>query len=73
MGKLFIGLGITFCLIGLVLMFGGRVPLLGRLPGNFVLRRGGFSCFFPLGTSIALSILLSLLITLLAAVLGRLR
>jgi hypothetical protein len=39
-------------------MFG--VPF-GRLPGDFVFRRGNFSFYFPLATSIILSILLTLI------------
>jgi hypothetical protein len=35
---------------------------LGRLPGDFVYRRGNFTFFFPLATSILLSIVLSLLL-----------
>ena len=32
----------------------------GRLPGDFAVRRGNFSFYFPLATSIILSILLTL-------------
>ena len=38
--------------------FGG----LGRLPGDFVFRRGNFTFYFPIVTSILLSIVLSLLL-----------
>ena len=33
----------------------------GRLPGDFAVKRGNFSFYFPLATSIILSILLTLL------------
>ena len=39
------------------------VPL-GRLPGDFYVRRGGFSFYFPLTTSILLSIVLTLILAL---------
>ena len=39
------------------------VPL-GRLPGDFAVKRGNFSFYFPLATSIILSILLTLLFAL---------
>jgi hypothetical protein len=51
-----IGLGIAG--LGLIMMLG--VPF-GRLPGDIVVRRGSFSFYFPLATSIILSILLTLL------------
>ena len=33
---------------------------IGRLPGDFTIRRGNFSFYFPLATSILVSILLTL-------------
>lgn len=73
LGKLLIGLGAGLCLLGLILVFAGRLPYLGRLPGDFAIRRGSFACFFPLGTSLALSVILGLLLTLVSIILGRLR
>ena len=54
-----IGLGIAG--LGLIMMLG--VPF-GRLPGDIVVRRGNFSFYFPLATSIVLSIVLTLLFAL---------
>jgi hypothetical protein len=53
----FIGLGIAG--LGLLVMLG--VPF-GRLPGDIYVRRGSFSFYFPLATSIILSIILTLII-----------
>ena len=39
------------------------VPI-GRLPGDFYVRRGNVSFYFPLATSIVLSIVLTLIFTL---------
>jgi hypothetical protein len=36
----------------------------GRLPGDIAVRRGNFSFYFPLATSIILSILLTLILAL---------
>ena len=54
-----IGLGIAG--LGLIVMLG--VPF-GRLPGDIVVRRGNFSLYFPLATSIILSIVLTLMFAL---------
>ena len=54
-----IGLGIAG--VGLIMMLG--VPF-GRLPGDIVVRRGNFSFYLPLATSIILSIVLTLLFAL---------
>lgn len=58
MGRLLIVLGIVLVVVGLLVNFG--VPI-GRLPGDFSYRRGNFSFYFPLTTSIIASILLTLL------------
>ena len=60
MAKLLILAGVVLVGLGLVLMTG--FPL-GRLPGDFVVRRGSFTFYFPLGTSILASLLLTLLFT----------
>ena len=54
---LLVGLGIAG--IGLLIMFG--LPI-GRLPGDFYVRRGNFSFYFPLATSIIFSIILTLIL-----------
>ncbi len=60
-GKILIGLGVLFVIIGLVLVLAPRIPYLGRLPGDLIIRRGNFTFYFPLATSIILSIILTLL------------
>jgi hypothetical protein len=60
-GKLLLILGILFVVIGLLLMLGPKIPLLGKLPGDFIVRRGNFTLYFPLATSILLSIVLTLI------------
>jgi Protein of unknown function (DUF2905) len=60
MGKTLVLIGLGIAGLGLLVMLG--VPL-GRLPGDFYVRRGNFSFYFPLATSIILSILLTLALT----------
>ena len=61
MGKALVLLGLGIAAVGLMIMLG--VPL-GRLPGDFYVRRGSVSFYFPLATSIILSILLTLVLAL---------
>ena len=56
MGKTLVLVGVVIAAVGLLVMLG--VPL-GRLPGDFYVKRGGVSFYFPLATSIVLSILLT--------------
>jgi hypothetical protein len=60
MGKLLVLIGLGIAALGLLVMVG--IPF-GRLPGDIVVRRGNFSFYFPLATSIILSILLTLILT----------
>ena len=59
MAKTLVLIGLGIAALGVVMMLG--VPL-GRLPGDFYVRRGNFSFYFPLATSIILSILLTLIL-----------
>jgi hypothetical protein len=61
-GRTLIVLGVVIALVGVVLLVAGRVPGLGRLPGDIHIQRGNWSFFFPLGTSILLSLLLTLVL-----------
>ena len=62
LAKLLIISGAVILLAGVVLFFAGRIPFLGRLPGDITYSSGGFTCYFPLATMILLSILLTLLL-----------
>ena len=59
MGRVLVLIGLGIAGLGLAVMLG--VPL-GRLPGDFYMRRGSFTFYFPLATSIILSILLTLIL-----------
>ena len=61
-GKALVALGLLIALAGVVLMLVGRVPWLGRLPGDIHIERGNFSFYFPLATSLVLSVVLTLLL-----------
>jgi hypothetical protein len=65
LAKLLILFGLILVGAGLLLLFAGKIPFLGRLPGDFVIQRPGFTLYLPLGTSVLLSVLLSLVLWLL--------
>jgi len=60
-GRVLLVVGLVIAGLGLLMMLG--LPL-GRLPGDIAVRRGSFSFYFPLATSIILSIVLTLLFSL---------
>jgi hypothetical protein len=59
-GRLLVFLGLGLTAVGLLIMAG--VPI-GRLPGDFVVRRGPVSFYFPLATSIIVSIIITLVLS----------
>ncbi len=61
-GKLLIILGVMTAIVGVLLTFSGRLPWLGKLPGDIVIHRKNFTFYFPLVTSILVSIIITLLL-----------
>ena len=60
--KILIIFGRLIALAGVVLLLLGRVPWLGRLPGDIHYQRGNFTFYFPLATSLLLSVVLTLIL-----------
>jgi hypothetical protein len=64
MAKLLILMGAILIIIGGVFLLAPKLPFLGRLPGDIAFRRGNWSFYFLLTTSILLSLLLTVLFNL---------
>ena len=68
LGKILIGFGVLMIVVGGVLLLAGnllgKVPWLGRLPGDIHVERGNWSFYFPLASCIVVSIILTLLFSL---------
>lgn len=69
LGKFLILLGLIIIAMGALLLLSGKIPYIGRLPGDIVIQRKNFTFYFPLATSI----LISILITFILWLLGRFR
>jgi len=61
MGRTLVILGLLIAGVGVLVMLG--LPI-GRLPGDFTIRRGNFTFYFPLATSIIASIVLTVILML---------
>jgi len=61
LGKFLILLGVLIVILGGVLVLSGKIPFIGRLPGDIIIQKKNFTFYFPLATSILLSLILSLL------------
>ncbi len=62
LGKALVLLGAVILVVGLLLLFAGKVPFLGKLPGDIVVKRQNFTFTFPIATSIILSLLISFIL-----------
>jgi len=60
-GKLLIFIGVILIALGLLFTFAGKIPWIGKLPGDIYIKKGNFHFYFPLVTSILLSVILSLI------------
>jgi hypothetical protein len=58
-GRFFIILGIIIIAAGALLLLSGKLPWIGRLPGDILIQKKNFTFYFPLATSILVSILLT--------------
>jgi hypothetical protein len=62
MGRLLLVFGLILAAVGLVLIFADKIPFLGRLPGDIVIKKRSFTLFFPLATMILLSIVITVVL-----------
>ncbi|MEA2513684.1 MAG: hypothetical protein QOF01_5457 [Thermomicrobiales bacterium] len=65
LGRILIAVGAAILCLGLFLTIAARVPLLndlGRLPGDFVWRRGSTTVYLPIATSLVVSLVLSIIL-----------
>ncbi len=60
MGRTLIIAGAVMVVVGLLIAFIPKIPYLGKLPGDIVIRRENFSFYFPLTTCILVSAVITL-------------
>ena len=62
LGKMLILFGGVVVLVGVVLLSFGKIPFLGKLPGDIIIQKKNFTFYFPIVTSILLSLIISLIL-----------
>ena len=60
LGRMLILAGLALVGLGVIVWLASRFTPFARLPGDIVFRRGNFTFYFPVVTSILLSIVLTL-------------
>ncbi len=68
-GRMLMLLGGVLFVIGPLIVLLGKLPGLGRLPGDILIQRDNFTFYMPLATMILVSLLLTILLNLLARLL----
>ena len=59
LGKSIIVIGIILVIAGIMLTLVGKIPGIGKLPGDILVKKENFSFYFPLTTCILLSLIIS--------------
>ncbi len=59
-GRWLIVFGALLLSLGVILQFGWKIPIIGRLPGDFRYEGEHFSVYFPFATCVLLSLLFTL-------------
>ena len=59
MGKSIITIGIILTIVGVMVTIAGKIPGVGKLPGDIFIKKENFSFYFPLTTCILLSVVIS--------------
>ena len=62
LGKPLIIMGLIIVAVGVIVSLAGKIPWLGRLPGDIHIKKENFTFYFPLATSILISLLISFLL-----------
>jgi len=60
-GRFLIVLGAILIVVGGLMVLGGKIPFIGRLPGDIIIQRKNFTLYLPIATSILISIILTIL------------
>ncbi len=64
-GRFLILIGTLIIAVGLVLTFAGKIPWLGRLPGDLMIQRKNVVVYIPIVTCLLLSLILTIVLNVL--------
>lgn len=71
LGRILIIVGAVVLITGLLLVFSGRVSLLGQLPGDITIKRDGVTFYFPIVSCLLLSVVVTLVVGIILRFMGR--
>ena len=62
LGRILLIAGGILVVLGLVFLFAGKIPYLGKLPGDITIKGKGYAIYLPIATFMILSILLTIIL-----------
>jgi Protein of unknown function (DUF2905) len=65
LGKIIVVMGIFLVVFGSLILLSPKIPFIGRLPGDILIKRDNFTFFFPLASSIIISLIITIILNLL--------
>jgi hypothetical protein len=65
-GRWIVIFGIVLVIVGALVMVAGKLPGIGKLPGDMVWKRGDFTLYAPIGTMVVVSVVLTLILNVVA-------
>lgn len=63
-GRMLIIIGLVLAGLGVLMLVVGKIPGIGRLPGDIVFKRGNVTVYFPIVTMVLLSVILTVILNL---------
>jgi hypothetical protein len=60
-GKTLLIIGAVTMVFGTIFLISGKIPWIGRLPGDIIVQKKSFTFYLPIATSILLSLLITLI------------
>jgi uncharacterized membrane-anchored protein YitT (DUF2179 family) len=70
-GKILLIVGGIIIILGLIMVFSGHIPFLGKLPGDIIIKKENFTFYFPVVTMIIVSVVLSIIASLIIRFIGK--
>ncbi|MCK9431435.1 MAG: DUF2905 domain-containing protein [Candidatus Omnitrophica bacterium] len=61
-GRMLVFFGIVIVFAGLLFLLAGKIPFLGRLPGDIAIHNRRFHFYFPLATCLLVSVVLTFIV-----------
>ena len=71
LARILVIIGILITVLGLILAFGRHIPFLGKLPGDIIIKKEGFSFYFPVVTFLLLSAGLTIIVNIILRFMSR--